>query len=209
MGKLSPHVFVIDDDPSVRAALESLLRSVGLEVHTYSSAADFLAVPPVDAPACMVLDVRLPGTSGLELQRELVSRGLTLPIIFITGHGDIPMSVRAMKAGALEFEFVSRPFLDHDLLDAIQEALEKASNARRVREQHADLRGRLDLLTRREREVMRLVVGGFLNKQIAYELGISVVTVKIHRGHVMQKLGANSVADLVRMAERAWRAPGE
>jgi FixJ family two-component response regulator len=198
-------VFVVDDDASVRAALESLFRSVGLVVRSFGSAQEFLSEPVADIPACLVLDVRLPGMSGLDLQRELAERDPALPIIVITGHGDIPMTVRAMRAGAVEF--LPKPFRDQDLLDAVQQALDRARVLRRDQAAMVDLRGRYSSLTPREREVMGLVVEGLLNKQIAYELGISEVTVKIHRGQVMQKMRADSVAELVRMAERVGVQP--
>jgi FixJ family two-component response regulator len=193
-------VFVIDDDPSVREAIRNLIRSVGLRVEPFETAQDFLRSEIQDIPGCLVLDVRLPGLSGLDLQRELAARKVTLPIIFITGHADIPMSVHAMKAGALEF--LTKPFRDQDLLDAIQQALERARSMRQERANAARLRARLDALTSREREVMNLVVAGLLNKQIAGELRISEITVKLHRGRVMKKMGADSLAELVRMAER-------
>jgi len=198
-------VFVVDDDASVRAALGSLLRSVGLDVRLFASAQEFLSEPLGDAPACIVLDVRLPGMSGLDLQGELARRDPALPIIVITGHGDIPMTVRAMRAGAVEF--LPKPFRDQDLLDAVQQALERARVLRHEQAVTADLRARFDSLTPREREVMGLVVAGLLNKQIAYELGISEVTVKIHRGQAMHKMRAESVAELVRMAERIGVRP--
>jgi len=193
-------VFVVDDDSSVREAIKSLIRSVGLRVETFGTAQEFLRSTRPDAPACVVLDVRLPGLSGLDLQHELTTHGINLPIIFITGHGDIPMSVRAMKAGALEF--LTKPFRDQDLLDAIQQALERDRSARQQRSESAELRERLDSLTSREREVMGLVVSGLLNKQIAGELGTSEVTIKIHRSQVMKKMGAGSLAELVRMTEK-------
>jgi FixJ family two-component response regulator len=193
-------VFVVDDDSSVREAIKSLIRSVGLRVETFGTAQEFLHSTRPDAPGCVVLDVRLPGLSGLDLQRELAAHGINLPVIFITGHGDIPMSVRAMKAGALEF--LTKPFRDQDLLDAIQQALERDRAARQHRTETTDLRERFDSLTSREREVMGLVVSGLLNKQIAGKLGTSEVTIKIHRSQVMKKMGAGSLAELVRMTEK-------
>ena len=178
-------VFVVDDDSSVREAITSLIKSVGLRVETFETAQQFLGSKRPEAPGCVVLDVRLPGLSGLDLQRQLAANDIKLPIIFITGYGDIPMSVSAMKAGALEF--LTKPFRDQDLLDAIQKALERDRTARRQRMETAELRERFDALTSREREVMRLVVAGLLNKQIAGELGTSEITVKIHRGQVMKK----------------------
>ena len=193
-------VFVVDDDPSIREAIKSLLRLEGLGVETFATAQDFLRRKRPDLPGCVVLDVELPGLSGLDLQRELAAHGIKLPIIFITGYGDIPMSVRAMKAGATEF--LTKPFRDQDLLDAIQQALERDRAARQHSKEIAELRKRFDALTSREREVMNLVVGGWLNKQIGFELKISEITVKIHRGRVMGKMGAQSLAELVRMTER-------
>jgi len=193
-------VFVIDDDSSIREAIKSLISLVGLRVETFGTAREFLQSELPDAPGCVVLDVELPGLSGLDLQRELAEHGIKLPIIFITGYGDIPMSVRAMKAGALEF--LTKPFRDQDLLDAIHQALERDRAAREHSKEIAELRKRFDALTSREREVMSLVVAGWLNKQIGFELKISEITVKIHRGRVMDKMGAQSLAELVRMTER-------
>jgi FixJ family two-component response regulator len=195
-----PIVFVVDDDASVREAIRSLIMSVGLRVEAFETARDFLRSKLLDAPGCVVLDVRLPGLSGLDLQRELAAHAVKLPIIFITGHGDIPMSVRAMKAGAVEF--LTKPFRDQDLLDAIQQALARERDARQQQSQIAELRARFEELTAREKEVMGLVAAGLLNKQIAGELRISEVTVKIHRAQVMKKMGAGSLADLVRMTEK-------
>jgi FixJ family two-component response regulator len=195
-----PIVFVIDDDGSVREALVDLIASVGLSVQAFKCAQEFLDYRRPDCPACLVLDVRLPGPSGLELQRELLRSGTPIPIIFITGHGDIPMSVRAMKEGAAEF--LTKPFRDQELLDAIQHALEVDRAARQERVIVATLRRSYEALTNRERDVMKLVVSGLLNKQIAAELSSSEVTVKMHRGQVMRKMKAESVVQLVRIAER-------
>ena len=184
----------------MRQSLKNLIRSVGLRVEAFASAQEFLRSKLPDVPGCLVLDVRLPGLSGLDLQKRMADAGIEIPIIFITGHGDIPMSVRAMKAGAVEF--LTKPFRDQDLLDAIQQALERDRTARAQRGEIEELRSRFDSLTPREREVMGLVVTGLLNKQIAGELGTSETTVKIHRHHVMEKMGAGSLAELVRMADR-------
>lgn len=196
-------VFVVDDDASMREALCRLMRSVEIHAQAFSSAREFLSQPLPETPACLVLDVRLPDFSGLELQQKLASINNRLPIIFITGHGDIPMTVRAMKAGAIEF--LTKPFRDQDLLDAVQLALAKDQELIQSRAETAKLRSRYAKLTPREREVMALVVLGRLNKQIAGELGTSDITVKIHRGQVMQKMGAESVPDLVRIAEQLDR----
>ena len=195
-----PVVFVVDDDPSMRRALESLLRSVGHEVRLFSSAPEFMQAERVDAPACLVLDVRLPGMSGLAFQQELTKAGQPLPIIFVTGHGDVPMSVRAMKAGAAEF--LTKPFDDQVLLDAIHAALERDRGRRREDAGLAALKAHYDGLTDRERQVMSHVTAGWMNKRIAAELALSVVTVKVHRGQVMRKMQAKSVAELVRMSDR-------
>jgi RNA polymerase sigma factor (sigma-70 family) len=193
-------VFVIDDDASVRDALRSLIRSVGLEVELFGSAQEFLKRKSSETPSCLILDVRLPGISGLDFQRRLAATGVHTPIIFITGHGDIPMSVRAMKQGAVEF--LTKPFRDQDLLDAIQVALERDRVRRQREAKTAKLQERLRLLTPRERQVLPLVVAGLPNKQIAARIGTSETTVKVHRGQLMRKMGAQSLADLVRMAGR-------
>jgi FixJ family two-component response regulator len=192
-------VFIVDDDAQVRESLKDLIRSVGLRVELFASAQEFLRAHHPDAPTCLVLDVRMPGLSGLGLQRQASEAGLEIPIIFITGHGDIPMTVRAMKAGAIEF--LSKPFRDQDLLDAIQQALERSRNAREQQAVTKELRRRFASLTSRQREVMERVVAGLINKETGAELGISEKTVKIQRHQVMEKMGARSLPELVRMAD--------
>lgn len=193
-------VFVVDDDASLRESLEDLIGSVGLRVETFASAQEFLRSKRPDVPGCLVLDVRLKGLSGLDLQKRMVDANMEIPIIFITGHGDVPMTVQAMKAGAVEF--LTKPFRDQDLLDAIQQALERDCIARDQRATIEELHSRYRSLTPREREVMTLVVAGLLNKQIAGDLGTSEASVKVHRQHVMEKMGAGSLAELVRMADK-------
>jgi FixJ family two-component response regulator len=200
MNAEEPVVFVIDDNLAVRKAISGLIRSIGLRPESFASAQEFLRAARADVPACLVLDVRMPGMSGLDLQRQLTDSGVDIPIIFLTGHGDIPMSVRAMKAGAVEF--LTKPFRDQELLDAVAQALQRDRAARLRHAEAAALRERYATLTPRERQVMSLVVTGLLNKQIAAELGTSEMTIKIHRGQIMRKMDAGSLADLVRMAEK-------
>ena len=195
-----PIVFVIDDDVSVRQALRNLLRSVGLNVQTFATAIEFLSAERPDAPGCLVLDIRLPGVSGLDLQRQLIEADVRIPIIFITGHGDIQISVRAMKAGAVEF--LTKPFRDQDLLDAVQHAIDRDRIDRQHRAELDEVRKRYDSLTSREQQVFALVVRGLVNKQIAAELNISEPTVKLHRGRLMHKMGADSLADLIRLSAK-------
>ena len=201
-----PVVFVVDDDPSVRSSLKFLLSSVGLQVESFDSAETFLQRKPPDAPSCLVLDVRLRGLSGLDFQRELAAKNIRIPIVFVTGHGDIPMSVRAMKAGAIEF--LTKPYRDQDLLDAVRIALERDRARREQEKDLTDLRQRFDLLTPREQEVIAMVVSGMLNKQIAGELGTAENTVKVHRSRAMEKMNAQSFADMVRMIEKL-KGPAE
>jgi FixJ family two-component response regulator len=194
-----PVVFVVDDDASLRGAVSNLIRSVGLRVEAFTSTAEFFAAKRPDAASCLILDVRLPGVSGLDFQAELVRAKIQIPIIFITGHGDIPMSVKAMKAGAVEF--LTKPFRDQDLLDAIQIALERSRASYASEKAISELRAKFATLTPREQEVMAWVTGGLLNKQVAAEIGVTEITVKVHRGKVTRKMGAKSLADLVKMAD--------
>lgn len=206
--KEQPVVFVIDDDAGVRDSMDSLIRSIGLKAKLFAAPYEFLAEPLPHAPCCLVLDVRLPRLSGLEFQAELAKANVRIPIIFITGHGDIPMTVRAMKAGALEF--LTKPFRDQDLVDAIQNALERDKEFKDSERANASLWSRFESLTNREKQIMTLVTGGLMNKQVAGNLGVSEVTIKLHRANVMKKMGAGSFAELVKMADalQLWRQQG-
>jgi FixJ family two-component response regulator len=201
LSQLEGTVFIVDDDPLVLGAVETLIKSVGLEVHTFSSAQAFLESDLPDEPGCLVLDIRMPGLSGLDLQDEMAARGLTLPVIFVTGHGTVPLSVRAMKAGAVDF--LQKPFEDQDLLDAVQRAIEEDGQARVERRETGEIKRRVESLTQREAQVLLGVAEGKLNKQIAHDLGLSENTVKTHRAHIMQKMQADSLADLIRLTGKA------
>lgn len=207
MTEADPVVFIVDDDRAVREGLQSLIRTVGLRVAMFSSAREFLNADRPDAPACLILDVRMPGQSGLDLQTQMRSTGIQIPIIFITGHGDIPMTVRAMKEGAMEF--FTKPVRGQELLDAVEKAISRDRKLRQERAELAELRTRFNSLTPRESEVLNLVVAGLLNKQIADELGAGELTIKTHRAHVMEKTKADSLAHLVRMAEMIKRSSAE
>jgi FixJ family two-component response regulator len=200
MNEIEPIVFIVDDDLSVRRSTERLMRTAGLKVQTFTSAREFLKNPPPEGPACLVLDVRMPGISGMDLQRELTRAGIQIPIIFITAHGDIPTTVRAMKAGAVEF--LTKPFRSRTLVDGVRAAIDRDRSAHKERSETKELRDRYEQLTPREREVMPLVAAGLLNKQVAGELATTERTIKFHRAHIMQKMHAESLADLVRMAEK-------
>ena len=200
MSSAAPVVFIIDDDAGVRAAMQRLLKSVGLKAEAFAAAQEFLQRAPHDGPSCLVLDVRLPGISGLDLQRKLIEAGVHIPIIFVTAHGDVPMTVKAMKSGAVEF--LTKPFRDQDLLDAIHQALERDRVARQQRNEIAELQNRFEQLTARERQVMKLVISGMATKEIASTLGTSEVTAKVHRSQVMHKMKAQSLVELGRMAEK-------